>query len=527
MKTKALFGLLAIGVLAETAGAADFKQIRVPCAGRLDDIAVADLNGDRYGDVVTIDKDAKTITVFMGSADLAYSRRFVRSYAYLGSFIIGIADFTGDKKLDVAVDDVQAKTYFAVFPGDGTGFLRTPKKVNTTLSKEPDLSYAAVVDFNGDKRPDILGLLDGNSYTNPSAVMAFKSLGAGKFGKTKIVTKEFFGLAAGDFTSDKKADFVAGDFKNDTITLYKGNGKGAFAAGPVLKTKDVGPNLAAADFNRDKKLDLICGGGFSGWTVRGKGNGTFGGKKVLPAWHWLSDGFALADLTRDGKLDVAEPGLGGIDIHAGKGTGGFAPPVLIGRGLDFGHNGLLNGARNAASGDLDGDGRPDLAGAHWDGYNGRSPEMTDLVVFLNGRTPVTLSVANLNVTILQFTAAVVTFAGSFTFQTNGGDVRYAGAPDVTDNAYLEFKIKLDFPYPMRDYTYTYLATGTYLNMPGQQTGVVSFNLTLPTTVVTTATPTATLSDFSLRDYNLVQSNELLATSFPARSDAVIGVRGDR
>jgi hypothetical protein len=106
-------------------------------------------------------------------------------------------------------------------------------------------------------------------------------------------------------------------------------------------------------------------------------------------------------------------------------------------------------------------------------------------------------------------------------------VKYTGAPDLTDNAYLEFRIKLDFPYPMRDYIYTYVATGAFLNMPGQQTGVVTFNLTLPTTIVTTATAQVTLSDFSLRDYNLVQSNELLAASSRIKSDRVIGVRADR
>ncbi len=515
------------GVLAGTAAAADFKQLRIPYVGQLDDIAVADLNGDGYADVVTIDKKAKTITVFMGSADLAYSGRFVRAYPNLGSFIIGIADYTGDKKLDVAVDDVLAKTYFAVFPGDGTGYLRTPKTVNTSLAKEPNLSFAAVADFNNDLRPDILGLLKGDYYSNPSSVMAFKNLGAGKFGKAKIIEKAYYGVTAGDFTSDKFADILLGNIMDDTVTLYKGNGKGAFTAGPVLKPGDVGANLGQADFNKDKKLDIICGGSQSAWTYLGKGNGTFGGKKTFPAWHWLSNGFALSDLTRDGKLDVAEPLLGGIDIHAGKGTGGFAPPVRIGQGLYFGRNNDLNGSQNVAAGDLNNDGRPDLAGAHWDGYNGRSPAMTDLIMFINGQPPVTLAVANLNVTTLSFSALVVNFAGNFTFQTSGGDVKYMAAPDITDNAFLEFKIKLDFPYPMRDYIYTYIATGTYLNFPGQQTGFVSFNLILPTTVVTTATPTVTLSDFSLRDYNLVQSNELLATSPRAGSDAVIGVRADR
>lgn len=518
-------GLILLGILAGTARATDFKQIRIPVAGRLDDIAVADLNADGYADIVFIEKKTKTISVFLGDAGLTFSRRFARVYANLGEFIIGIADFTGDKKLDVAVDDVLAKTYFAVFPGDGTGYLRTPKTINTTLAKEPDIYKAAVVDFNGDGRPDILGLMDGSYYTNPSSVMAFKNLGGGKFGKAKIVEKDFHSLTAGDFTSDKQADFLVGDWSTDTITLYQGNGKGAFTAGPAFNAGDVGGRLGQADFNKDKKLDIISSASGRGWTYLGKGNGRFGAKKYFPQWSWLSNGFAVANLTGDTKLDVAEPILGGIRIHPGKGTGGFDAPFTIGRGLYFGHND--DGASNVAAGDLDKDGKTDLAGAHWDGYNGRSPEMTDLMLFINGRTPVTLSIANLNVTNLAFSALVVYFAGNFTFQTNGGDVKYPAAPDLTDNAYLEFKIKLDFPYPMRDYIYTYLATGTYLNFPGQQSGVVSFNLTLPTTIVTTATPTVTLSDFSLRDYNLVPSNELLSTLSREKSDAVFSVRSDR
>ena len=284
-------------------------------------------------------------------------------------------------------------------------------------------------------------------------------------------------------------------------------------------------DLGQADFNKDKKLDIISSASGRGWTYLGKGNGRFVAKKYFPQWSWLSNGFAVANLTADTKLDVAEPILGGIQVHPGKGTGGFSAPFIIGRGLYFGHN--YDGSSNIAAGDLDKDGRSDLAGAHWDGYNGRSPEMTDLIVFLNGRPPVTLSITGLNVTTLSFTALIVKFAGSFTFQTNGGDVKYPGAAEITDNAYLEFKIRLDFPYPMRDYIYTYIATGTYLNAPGQQTGVVTFNLTLPTTIVTTASAQATLSDFSLRDIHLVQSNELLATSSRVESDRVISVRADR
>ncbi len=514
-----------IGVLAGIAGAADFKQIRVPFAGQLDDIAVADLNGDRYADIVTIDKTAKTITVLMGSADLAFSKRFVRTYPSLGGFIIGIADFTGDKKLDVAVDDVLDKTYFAVFPGDGTGTLRTPQKVNASLAKERNLVQAAVADFNNDRRPDILGLLDtvyDPSYPPRGPNMLFMNLGGGKFGKARIVNDmSFSSFTAGDFTSDGRADIL--NSQNGTLYLYIGNGAGAFTPVLVLRDYNGGRKLGQADFNKDKKLDIISGAYDRGWTYLGKGNGRFGAKKYLPNGSPLANGFAIADLTGDTKPDVAEPLRGGILIHPGKGTGGFGKPFTIGQGLNFDHNYTDGEAvSNVAAGDFDKDGKSDLAGAH---YN-RSPSMTDLMLFISGRPPVTPTIANLNVTNLSFSYIWVKFAGSFTFQTNSGDVKYMAAPEVTDNAYLEFKIFLDFPYPQRDYAYTYFATGAFLDFPGQQSGLVSFNLELETTVFSMEAPTVTLSDFILRDYNLVPSNELLSTSSRMKSDAVIAVRSD-
>lgn len=515
-----------IGVLAGTVGAADFKQIRVPFAGRLDDIAVADLNGDRYADIVTIDKTARTITVLMGSADLAFSKRSVHAYASLGAFIIGIADFTGDKKLDVAVDDSLDKTYFAVFPGDGTGYLRTPKKVNTSLAKERNLVQAAVADFNNDRRPDILGQLDSDydpDYPPRGSNMIFMNLGGGKFGKARIVDNmSFTSFTAGDFTSDGRADILYS--QNGTLYLYIGNGASAFTPGPVLHAYNGGRKIGQADVNKDRKLDIISGAYDRGWTYLGKGDGRFGAKKYLPNGSGLANGFAVADLTGDAKPDVAEPLRGGILIHPGKGTGGFSKPFTVGQGLNFDHNYSDDEAvSNIAAGDLDKDGKTDLAGAHFS----QSPPMTDLMLFVTGRPPVTSTIANLNVTNLSFSYIWVKFAGSFAFQTNGGDVKYMAAPDVTDNAYLEFKVFLDFPYPQRDYSYTFFVTGAFLDFPGQPSGLVSFNLELPTTVFSTATPTVTLSDFVLRDYNLVPSNELLSTLSRKKSDAVFGVRSYR
>ena len=106
----------------------------------------------------------------------------------------------------------------------------------------------------------------------------------------------------------------------------------------------------------------------------------------------------------------------------------------------------------------------------------------------------------------------VPFAGSVQFQSTSGDLKFINMTEVTDNAYMDFRVTLDFSSPMSDYTYHYFATGTYLHKPGETAGTVSWDIVLPTTVITNATPTVTLKKYYLLDYNLVQSNGLLTTS---------------
>jgi len=89
------------------------------------------------------------------------------------------------------------------------------------------------------------------------------------------------------------------------------------------------------------------------------------------------------------------------------------------------------------------------------------------------------------------------------------ELRYASNAVVTDNVHWEFEIELDFPYPLKDYRYTYWATGTYLPYRGTTSGTASFNLTLPTTVISRSSPETTLLNVALWDCNLVRSNILL------------------
>lgn len=487
-----------------------FKQMRVIFEGEITDIAAADLNKDGFDDIVIIDHENKKIRIFMGDSNLKFSKQYVKAFDDLGEYIMGIDNFMGKGKMDIAVDCSDYQTYFAVFPGAGNGKLKKAKLIKVGSGSSSEISHASVSDFNSDGKPDIAGLVDGS----PDFLGAFINRGRGKFNSIQVQQKDYHSLTSGDFDNDGNPDILVGDLYTDDVTFFKGQGNGTFVTGTTTHIGNIGSHLKSGFLNKDNKLDIVGSGnsGFdSGWSMLGKRNGKFVKKKSLIKYSWLGDGFCLIDFTGDRKLDIAEADLGGIILHGGRGTGAFKSLGRIGPNLDFAHNGFLSDSANIAAGDFNGDGKIDFAGAHWDGYNGRNPAMTDLILFEGNKKPVTFSISDLNVTTLSYTFGVITFKGSFNFQNSGGDLRYAEGAVVTDNAFLEFQVKLDFSWPLNDYIYTYWTTGTFLHIPGQTSGIINFDFNLPTTVFSTSSPGLTLRNFSVWDYNLVQSNELLET----------------
>lgn len=495
-----------------TFGAAvpQFKQMRMIFDGEITDIAAADLNKDGFDDIVTIDYKNKKIRIYMGDSNLKFSKQYVKTFEDLGEYIIGIDDFMGKGKMDVAVDSSDNQTYYVVFPNNGSGKLKKAKSIKLTDGSASEISHASINDFNNDGKPDIVGLVDGS----PDFLGVFLNKGRGKFTPVQVKQKDYHSITSGDFDNDGNPDILVGDLYTDDVTFFKGQGDGVFVEGTKTNIGNLGSHLKSGFLNKDNKLDIVGSGnsGFdSGWSMLGKRNGKFVKKKSLIKYSWLGDGFCLIDFTGDKKLDIAEADLGGIILHGGRGTGAFKNLGRIGPNLDFAHNGFLSDAANITAGDFNGDGKIDFAGAHWDGYNGRNPVMTDLILFEGNKKSVTFSISDLNVTTLSYTFGVITFKGSFNFQNSGGDLRYAEGAVVTDNAFLEFQVKLDFSWPLNDYIYTYWTTGTFLHVPGQMNGIINFDLTLPTTVISTSSPQLTLQNFSVIDYNLVQSNELLET----------------
>ncbi len=511
MKTKHLTLPTVLVMSAAHLAASPFRQVRIPVPGMIDDIAVGDFNGDGYADIAILDASAKKVRVFVGDSSMGYTRQVTKSYSKIGELFGGLADFTGDGLLDIAVDSVWATTWFAVLPGKGNGEFLAPKPLNSS-SSEPKFRSLSIFDLDGDDRADLAGQQDYYG-SSPSSLLAFRNLGGNKYQVLTIADgAEYQGLTTGDFDRDGFSDVVTGDLDTDSVYFYKSNGDGTFAAPVRTGVGSIGTAIEGADLNRDGKLDLVGGGNFLGesWAMIGKGNGQFIKRKLLPgSYESVNNGITIADLLGGTAPDIASGRTSGITLWEGRGNGTFASPQHLATHTRFDRNDYFSsGGTNQAAGDLNGDGKMDLVGVQWEYMGSSDPEMSNLVLFVNGQSAGSLTISNMTHSTLTYAGGIVTMIGGVQFQGTGVALKYAGAPVLTDNAFMEFTVNLDFPSPMDDYDFTYQATGAFLNLPGQSSGTISYSLTLPTTVISTATPSVSVEELSVWDYNLLRSNEL-------------------
>jgi uncharacterized protein (TIGR03437 family) len=265
-------------------------------------------------------------------------------------------DFNGDGKLDLIVNSA-ANLLLLLGNGDGS-------------FKKVDLGFvanlAAVADVNRDKKLDLL------VATSLGAYLLLLGNGDGTFQPAKLLPA--FPLAVADFTGDGIPDLLVGQpcvASNGSFSVYPGNGDGTFqsslACSPATSEGDFGGGIVVGDVNGDGKLDVIWGNIRSSDRVYlwlGNGDGTF----QPPAFILADAGqggkpIALGDLNHDGKPDLAVGNSYGLAVMLGNGDGTFQPPLLITAfdGLQPGNPGRRwNSGNDIFIRDLDGDGKLDI-----------------------------------------------------------------------------------------------------------------------------------------------------------------------
>lgn len=172
-------------------------------------------------------------------------------------------------------------------------------------------------------------------------------------------------VVTGDFNRDGHMDFVVANGLTNDLWIYLGKGDGTFELPQIIPlSKGLSPvGLAVGDFRGNGYLDLVVAEADSSTigVLPGNGDGTFGYEQeyALPE---PPASVVVDDFNHDGKMDIAAvmvttgyPGatIPYIALLTGDGTGKFGTPIIT-------NSGFYSTAWNIASGDVNGDGLPDL-----------------------------------------------------------------------------------------------------------------------------------------------------------------------
>jgi FG-GAP-like repeat/HYR domain len=301
----------------------------------------------------------------VGSAGATIDFGATRSYATSGLQVaVTTSDLNGDHSTDIVTASQNADSV-SVLLGGGDGTFGAPSQYQVFANPGTNLAGpfdVRIADLDHDDDPDFV-TADWRGHNVSGTVSVFIGRGDGTFeAPIKFATGvEPVSLALGDLDRDGHVDAVTANFRVGSVSVLLGRGDGTFREAATLPFSfPFVAAVAVADLNRDGWLDLVAETGSDSVGVsRGNGDGTFSTPIFFPV---LSGGFGdveVADFNDDGAQDVAIPGefddVVSVLLGNGDGTLSSASAYATGSGtfpIDI------------AVADLDSDGALDLTSAN-------------------------------------------------------------------------------------------------------------------------------------------------------------------
>ena len=310
-----------------------------------------------------------------------------------------LADIDGDGIPDLVVATNLGEVAIRYMTPAGT--VASVRDVLTSADTGSDA--IGIGDVNEDGRLDVIAVNRGDLQGHIGGVYVLLQRADGTFGPPALNGREqaparivslgadASDIAMGDANEDGHLDFiVATDTGSDL--LFLGDGTGSFAAPiPITVSTSQYAHVALADINGDGHLDLITNNELA--LRLGAGDGTFGPPTLLPG-SMNNETMAIGDLNGDGRPDIAVAGQSSqftgnhfLAVLLSQPGGGFAAPIRLG---SIGHS---NGAAIRLA-DFNGDGTLDIIASPGD--------TTSVQMYLNDGTGTFTAGPTFNPSVFDF-----------------------------------------------------------------------------------------------------------------------------
>ncbi len=257
-----------------------------------------------------------------------------------------------DETIALSLPDLRPETIFTKTIGAGT--LGSPIQLaNTGGFNQESLETA---DVNNDGLPDLLA---GDRTTDRIYIRLNNGDGTFTNAQTLVCGSGgdnglFLGMALGDLNADGNIDVVQQNYYSGILSIWLGNGDGSFNQSTTISVAGAS-KPALADVNKDGKLDmLVPDTNQSIGIYLGKGDGTFNPAQTISDGAGTNPGYfsapTVGDLDKDGNLDFVVTNMGTADNSVawgnGDGTFTFGARLAVGQGrpifADMNNDGLLD-----------------------------------------------------------------------------------------------------------------------------------------------------------------------------------------